>query len=186
MTTPPMTFEMAQALRNEYPLVIIAEIEHPDGPGRFWSGTGNLYWNSSTWTGTGVLGSVTPIRHTTNLAIQEIEFTLAGIDADTLDGLSDDVRNLSGQVWLACLDTRGNVIDDPFQIVDAQLDYQSCKVSDDGINVIVVTARTGFYTLERALDDRWTAEDHKRTYPDDSGLDLISSLQNQDLLWGPS
>jgi hypothetical protein len=48
---------------------------------------------------------------------------------------------------------------------------------------ISITARTGFYTLERALDEAWTTEEQKLTYPTDSGLDLISGLQNQTIQW---
>jgi hypothetical protein len=48
---------------------------------------------------------------------------------------------------------------------------------------ISITARTGFYTLDRALDEAWTSEEQHILYPNDSGLDLISGLQNQTLQW---
>jgi hypothetical protein len=75
------------------------------------------------------------------------------------------------------------VIKDPYQIVDAQLDYQSFSAAADGTVAISITARTGFYTLDRALDEAWTSEEQHILYPNDSGLDLISGLQNQTLQW---
>lgn len=183
---PPLTAHMAEALRKRRPLALIAEIDHPSGPGRFWTGIGKLSWNGYDWTGSGTLGTVTPIKHTSDLIIQEINFSLAGVDPAVVATLNDNVRNLSGKVWLACLGPGNSVIRDPYQIVDALLDYQSFSAADDGTVGISITARTGFYTLDRALDEAWTTEEQKLTYPTDSGLDLISSLQNQAIQWTPT
>lgn len=182
----PMSYRMALAIKSRAALFLMAEIEHPDGTARLWSGVGTLEWDGYEWTGSGVLGSISPIKHTSEIAIQEIRFTLTGADPDIVAQLSDDVRNRAGRAWLACLDDRGQVVPDPMQIVDAQLDFQSQQIGDDGMTTISITARTGFYTLERALDDAWTSEDQRSKYPADSGLDMISSLQNQELQWGPA
>jgi hypothetical protein len=180
---PPLTARMAEALRKRKPLALIAEIDHPDGPARFWTGIGILSWNGYSWTGAGTLGSVAPITHTSNLIVQEINFGLAGVDPAVVATLGDDVRNRSGKVWLACLGPGNSVIRDPLLIVDAQLDYQSFSAAADGSVAISITARTGFYTLDRALDEAWTSEEQHVLYPTDSGLDLISGLQNQTLQW---
>jgi hypothetical protein len=183
---PPLTSRMADALRKRKPLALLAEIDHPSGAVRFWTGVGKLSWNGYTWTGSGTLGSVAPITHTTDLVIQEINFGLAGVDPAIVATLGDNVRNLSGKVWLACLGSGNSVVKDPYQIVDAQLDYQSFSAAADGTVAISITARTGFYTLDRALDEAWTSEEQHILYPTDSGLDLISGLQNQTLQWSKS
>ncbi len=182
----PMSYEMLAAIKRQAPLILLAKIEHPSGDAYMWSGVGTLTWNGFDWTGMGTLGTIAPIEHSSQIAIQEIQFTLTGADPTEVQKLSDDVCNRSGAAWLACLDERGNVVADPFQIVDSQLDFQSEKIDDDGTATIQITARTGFYTLERAANDVWSAEDQRKTYPDDSGLDLISKLLNQELVWAPS
>lgn len=179
----PLTARMAEALKKRKPLALLAEIDHPSGAARFWTGVGVLSWNGFSWTGAGTLGSVAPIKHTSDLTIQEINFGLAAVDPAIAATLGDNVRNLSGKVWLACLGSGNSVIADPFQIVDAVLDYQSFSAAADGTVAISITARTGFYTLDRALDEAWTTEEQKLTYPTDSGLDLISGLQNQTIQW---
>lgn len=184
--TRPLTSRMAEAIRRRRPLALLAEIEHPDGTARFWTGVGPLFWSGYTWTGSGTLGQVTPIRHTSDLTIQEINFVMAGVDPAVVATLADDVRNRVGKVWLACLGDGNAVIKDPYRIVDAELDYQSFAAAEDGTVSISITARTGFYTLERALDEAWTTEEQKLLYPNDSGLDLIPSLQNQDIQWKPT
>jgi hypothetical protein len=111
---------------------------------------------------------------------------MSGVDPSIVAGLGDNVRNLSGRTWLACIADGNSVIADPYLIVDSELDYQSLSASDDGTVTITITARTGFYTLERALDETHTTEEQKIEFPDDSGLDLISGLQNQDIQWTPT
>lgn len=183
---PPLTALMAEALRRKRPLALLAEIDHPAGAARFWTGIGPLSWNGYVWTGSSTLGTVTPIQHTSDLVVQEINFTLVGADPAVVATLDDDVRNRSGKVWLACLSDSNTVVPDPYQVIDAQLDYQSFAAAADGTVSISITARTGFYTLDRALDEAWTSEEQHVLYPSDSGLDLISGLQNQSLQWTPN
>lgn len=181
----PLTARMAAALKSGAPIGLLAEIEHPDGTARLWTGVGKLSYNGFTWTGAGTLGAVTPVKQSSDVTIQEINFVLSGIDASAVAGLSDNVRNLSGRTWFACFDDKGMVVPDPYLVVDAQLDYQTLSIADDGSATISITARTGFYTLERGIDEAWTPENQKLTYPDDTGLDMISGLQNQDIQWTP-
>lgn len=181
----PISASMAAALDQGMPLLLLAEIEHPSGTARFWSGVGILQWNGQAWTGSGTLGTISPIRHTSDLKIQEIAFTMTGVSPADVSGLDDNVRNLSGQAWLACLDERGAVIADPLRIVDAELDFQSFS-ADDQSSILTITGRSGFYTLVRAIDERWSAEDQKQLYPDDAGLDFVAGLQNQDIQWTPT
>lgn len=180
-----MTARMAAAIKKKRPLALLAAIEHPDGPGYFWTGIGKLVWNGNTFTGSGQLGTVTPISHTSDLTIQDVQFTMVGVDPNVVAGLNDNVRNLSGKVWLACIE-QVKVVADPYLIVDSVLDYQSFNAAEDGTVSLSITAHTGFYTLARALNETWTTEQQKIDFPGDSGLDLISGLQNQDIQWTPS
>lgn len=182
----PLTDRMATALHERRPLALLAEIEHPSGTARFWTGVGSIVWDGNTFTGAGHLASIGPVHRTSDLAIQEITFSLAGVTPEQAAELEDDVRNLSGMAWLACLGEHGEIIPDPYQLIDAQLDYQSFNVDEDGTSVLSITAHTGFYTLERALDEAWTPEDQKQTYPTDVGLDMVPLLQNQDIQWTPT
>ncbi len=181
-----MTAAMAEALSRRAPIALLAEIDHPDGTARFWTGLGPLAWDGKTFTGAGTLGAVSPIRYQSDIAIQEVTFSLSGVAPSVAAMLSGEVRNRAASVWLACLDERGQVVRDPIKLMDALLDYQNLKAADDGSVTIEIVARSGFYTLERALNEVWSPEDQKRNYPDDVGLDMISALQNQDVLWKAS
>lgn len=184
--SPPMTARMAEHVRSRKPIALLAAIEHPSGNAYFWTGAGPLMWNGQKWTGCGQLGSVTPIEHTSDILVQDVQFQMTGVDPAIAATLDDQVRNLSGKLWLAGIRPGPTVVADPYQIMDAVLDYQALSASPDGTVTIAITAHTGFYTLSRALDEAWTTEDQHLTYPGDSGLDLIPGLQNQDLQWTPS
>jgi len=182
---PPMTFRMARHLSLRRPIAILADIEHPDGNGRFWSGIGSLQWQGNTFTGSGGLGTVTPIKHTSVLAVQEIQFQMSGVDPEIAARLNDNVRNKSGKVWLAGI-WRRSLVPNPYELLDAELDYQNYDVDESGVAAVSIIGRSGFYTLERNIDEAWTSENQKTLYPDDTGLDMIPGLQNQDVIWSPT
>jgi hypothetical protein len=177
---------MAAAMLNGGARAIFAAIEHPDGTGYFWNGIGSKVWNGITWRGSGALGSVTPIKQSSEIAIQELSFQLNGIDAETAARLSGDVRNRKGTVWLACLDDTGQVVQAPYLIADTLLDHQAIEYADDGSAVITITAYSGFFTLDRGVDEAWTPESQRLRFPTDVGLDMIPGLQKQDLQWTPT
>jgi hypothetical protein len=183
----PITLRMAEALKAGAPRVVFAAVDHPSGMGRFWTGIGSKSWDGQTWTGSGRMGGVAPIRATSELAIQEVVFWMAGVDPEVAARLNGEVRNLTGDVWLACLDDRDEVIADPYPLLNAVLDYQTFDASDDLSVVVKVIARSGFVSLERAIDEAWTPENQHLRFAGDTGLDLIPSLQNKEILftWGP-
>jgi hypothetical protein len=177
-----LTAAMADVIRARKPLALLAEIDHPDGLTRLWTGIGTLNYNGFAWTGAGTLGSVTPVKRSTDIAIQDIVFELRGLPADAVKWLSSDVRNRTATVWLACI-VNGRVVADPYPLIDALLDYQTLPVADDGTVSIKLSAVTGFYTLERAIEEVWSKEDQRLRYPADTGFDRLSILQNQDVIW---
>jgi hypothetical protein len=179
----PLTMRMALALKAGAPRVVFAEIGHPSGTGRFWTGIGSKTWNGEAWSGSGQMGGVAPVKATSELAIQEIVFWMAGVDQDVVNRLNGSVRNYTATAWLACLDNQDNVVADPYQLLTAVLDYQQFKAQDDGTFIVNVIARTGFVSLERAIEEAWTPENQHALYPGDTGLDLVPTLQNKEILF---
>jgi hypothetical protein len=177
---------MATALQDGYPRGLFVSIEHPDGTGYFCSGVGTRQWNGQTWSGTGKFGGITPIKHSSEIAVQDITFSLSGIPGSVVAGLNDNIQNLAGEVWLFCLGSDESIVRDPYQLIDSVLDYQTFTIDGNGTATIAVTAHSGFYTLARGIEEAWTSENQKQTFPTDTGLDMISSLVNANLLWTPT
>ena len=184
--TRPLTEAMAQALAAGYARGLFVSIDHPSGTGYFCTGLRSRQWGGHTWNAVGLLGSVTPIKQSSDIAIQDIEFVLSGVDSAIVAQIGDNVRNRVGTIWLACFGPDDAVIADPYQLQSSELDYQTFEIAADGTATITITAHAGFYTLDRALEGAWTPENQRLAFPTDTGLDLIPSLQHQDLQWTPS
>lgn len=180
-----MTPEMAAALRSGAPRGLFAAIEHPNGTGYFCTGVGSRPWNGHTWTGSGSLGKITPIKNSSEIAIEDITFSMSGVDAAIVAGMNDNVRNRNGSVWLACFSENDQVIADPILIVDAELDYQVATFQSDGTATVEIIAHAGFYKLDSGVEEAWTPENQKLRYPTDTGLDMVPAMQKQDLQWKP-
>lgn len=181
-----MTSRMQAALRARRPLLLMAAIDHPDGMVYVHTGIGTISYNGQNWIGVGIFGEVGPVVISTETVIQEVTFTLSGVEDEdeSLQFLNANVRNRLATVWLACLDEAGQVVRDPFQIMEAQMDYQTFDANEESGEVTIqIVARAGFYTLERAIDESWSPEDQKARYPADTGLDLVPGLADKDIIW---
>lgn len=181
-----VTKRMADALNAGLPPALLVRIDHPDGVKHYWTGLDQMTYAGEIYEATFILGTVTPVTYSSNVAIQDITFSLSGLPPEAAGQVSADVRNRTGQAWLACIDENGNVVPDPIDVVDAVLDQQTLTVDDGGKATISITAHAGFYTLERGIDEVYSAEDQRQRYPDDSGCDLITELQQQDVIWTPT
>ena len=180
---PMMTWRMAEAIRAGRPLIMMAEIDHPDGLARFWTGIGTLDYNGYQWTGAGALGEVGPITYTIDLTVQDVVFSVKGLSPTDVDRLSSSIRGYYGTVWRACLDEFGQVIADPFRISKVIFDTQTHTVGEDGKASISIVGHTAFFNLARRVDQVWSPQSQKRLFPTDTGMDSIPSLQNKELQW---
>lgn len=178
-----LTARMAEAILSGRPRVGLCEMGHPAGTFYGWTGVGQKVYGGVTYTGMGILGRVTPIQNTSSLEVQDIVFELNGIEPDMLDRLSGSVKSYVGKLWLACLDEYENIIDLPYLLVESELDVQDFEATADGACSIKITGHNGFWQFERELNEVWSSENQKQLYPGDTGLDLLSSLENQDIAW---
>lgn len=178
-----MTPEMAAALKARRPPIVLAEVGHPSGTGYFWSGVGALAYDGKTWTGMGRLAAVSPIVWTTDIQIQDVTFILVGVTPADAALINENIRGYRGLVWLGCLDETMNVIADPFRLARVAFDTMTMPDGDDGSVTIQIVGHPAFWNLTRSAELVWSPESQKRIYPDDTGMDCIPKLQNQELQW---
>jgi hypothetical protein len=185
--TSPLTARMKAAMKARQPLCLIAEIDHPDGFVRVWSGIGSMIWNGETYAGLGRLGKVQALGTTTDLALRDFSLELSGVDADLLTGLGSDVRNRPATVWFGALDAYGRVVADPLQVAAGVMDYQTLTTDlASGTSTIAITVIDGLWILNSALDASWSTEEQINRYPGDTGLDLIPQLYQKSVTWSAS
>lgn len=178
-----LSARFAAALVAGLPRVGLCEIGHPSGTFYGWTGIGQKAYAGTTYTGMGNLGRVSPIQYSSDLSVQDIVFELNGVDPDRIAELSGSVKGYLGKLWLGCLDEYENVIALPYQLVESELDVQDFEAAADGSCSIKITGHNGFWQFEREQNEVWSTENQKQLYPDDTGLDLLSTLENQDIAW---
>jgi hypothetical protein len=178
-----MTFRMANAFKAGRPVAVLAEVQHPDGTGYFWTGIGPLDHDGRTWTGAGKLGSISVVVWTSEIEINDITFSVSGLSAEDASRLSASVRGKYGRCWIACLDEDGRVVPDPFQYGHVQFDTQAWRIGEDGTATITIVGHPAFYQTARAIDEVWSSQDLQRRFPGDTGLDLLAGMQNKEVQW---
>ena len=172
------------------PDVIFVELQHPAGTERFWSGLGFFEWNGFTWTGVGTLGAVTMAPNDTEVAVNDVTFTLSGVSIDHLAGLDTRVAGAKAYVWKAWLDESWKVAYSEL-IEECELDQQSVEVKD-GTAEITITGNGGFYFIERQSTAVWDPQNQKNRLislgidpTTDTGFDLMHEMKNKSEGWLP-
>jgi len=157
-----------------------------------WSGVGSIVTTGSlgtlpnaTWTGVGTLGSIGAVEETAELRATGCVFTLSGADTSVISlALSEHVQGRPVTWWLAFFDDNWAMLDAPIQVFKGRMD--TMEIAEDGPTCIVrLTAENRLIDFERPANPRfYTAEDQKRLYPGDKGLDYVQSLQEKTIYWG--
>lgn len=164
---------------------IMVEIDHPEGFGRFWSGSGNFDFEGNVYTGFAAIGSVSENVSSTEIEIIEQSLALSGVDADLVEGLDDSVKGRFVEVHELLLDDDYRVLNRELQ-VRAKMDYQVFAVGDDGKATITIKAHAGLFWLQNRSAAKWSPEEAKAVYPDETGFDEMHTAEDKQDSWRPA
>jgi hypothetical protein len=171
--------------RGEVFQCLLVEIEHPDGTGYFWSGTGMLEYGGNTYAGAGALGSVSEIVSSTETEVTEYSFNLAGVDPDIVEDLDDTVKGRAGRVYEAFLDRHFRVVETDL-LVEAALDYQVFGVDEQGKTSIAIKAHGGLFFLGKRSAAKISPEEARALDPDETGFDRVHQQEDIVATWKAS
>lgn len=154
------TLGLEESIRNGWPVVALAEIDHPDeGMQRLWDGVGTLSWNGYSWTGIGPFGRMSGIGGSKRLMLRAVTFQILGIPPHIEIYLNERLRNRPARAWIAGMDERGvRVNGEPFQEVDGLCDYQTHTADENGIQSVSLIVGEPVYSIERAQTLSFTPE----------------------------
>lgn len=151
---------------------------------RLWSGVGSIVWDGRTFLGGGSLLGFSAIEETSEVRAAGFTGTLSGVPAlDVHRALAGVRQGRPGTLWLALLNAGGTVIGDPVMLQSGRLD--TATIDDDGTSATISIAyESRLVDLERARSRLYTPEDQRVDHPNDQGFDLVSRLQDMEILWG--
>lgn len=184
---------MSRVLSTEMQAVATAEVVRPiylidmeftSGSVYFWSGVGNLTFNSNDYLGAGDLISIGSVTETSELQANGATVTLTGIKQSLVSIARDEPyqgRQLT--IRLGALDDSGDLIASPVIIFSGFMDVMT--IADEGdFSTISVSVENKLIAFERASVRRYTSEDQKIDYPSDKGFEFVTKIQEKEIIWG--
>jgi len=163
--------------------VVFCELAFPSATVNFWTGQGSLSWDSKTWDGTGRAVSFATFPETTDGSSQGVQIDISGIDSDDIDDITqDEFQGADVLVWIACVDSSGAVVGDPFLMFSGIMD--TGEINDNGKTATIsINAESKLINQIRRIQNRYTDQDQKHLYPGDVGLELIGKVQDKQFVW---
>jgi len=171
-----------------------------------WSGYGSFVWNDKEFLGGGNFVGVSPIEETQDLQAKGVVLSLNGVKSENVSfALGEHIRNRKVRLYLGSINTTSRIaledetgfvltedggkvilentlIAPPYQIFSGLMD--TIEISDDGREAIIrMNVENILIRGQRNKVSRYTAEDQKRRFPNDKGLDFINQLQDKELVW---
>jgi len=173
----------AVAATNVSP-IFLTEIQFASGFQRFWTGIGQLTWDSHTWTGDGTFLGVASVDLTDDLNAQGITLTFSGVSSGMVTAALGEVQlTFTVKVWLGLFDDTGALIVDPVPVFWGNLDVPT--IQDDGEKLeITITAENPLLQGQNASKRRFTHDDQQIIHPGDNGFRFVAAIQKWDGVWG--
>lgn len=175
----------AELAKDNIQLGLFAEMIFDGGPLRLWSGIGDKLLNGNVYSGVGDLGKVDRIEENAgDVRAAGIALSLSGIPSSMIAAVL--LENFQGRpinLWLGLFDPGWNLIGNAIKLNGYKLDYPTI---DEGGETCTITAfaESILTDLERPRVRRYTDEDQRNLYPNDTGLSQVASLQNKEITWG--
>ena len=151
---------------------------------RVWTGYGDLTWDNKTWLGTGTFINISSVEESYEIKANGITVTLSGVPSDMLSlALTEQYQGREFNLYMGALNEDHTVIASPIVIFSGIMDTMNIQDMDEDSR-ISLNVENRLVDLERARIYRYTSEDQKSVYPSDKGLDFVTSLQDQSVVWG--
>jgi hypothetical protein len=165
-------------------VALLFKAEFDSGDLRLWTGYGELIWNGEIYTGSGDLLKLDSIAETQELVANGASFELSGVPSALVSiALNEPYDGRKITANFAVMDDTGAIIADPYQIFSGLMDVM--ETEDDGTTgTISIASESDLITLRESDERRYTDEDQKSEYPDDTGFSFVARIQDIELTWG--
>lgn len=151
---------------------------------RYWTGYGEITFDSKTFNGFADFLNITIAAETTDLEATGASIEISGVSAATIAlALGEQYQGNPFRIWLGVLDTDGSVIADPYMVFEGKMDVMNLR-ADGTSSVVTITAESSLIDLNRSRVRRYTLEDQKIDYPSDRGLEYVPTIQDMNITWG--
>jgi hypothetical protein len=179
----PTALETAVSSEHVGNPLLFAELDFASGFVRCHSGLGTINWGGNDWLGVGTFGTVSQLDESAELAKKTTVYTLTGIPNSVISlSLNDYYQGRSAKLYFGVIGDNGDLVSEPILIDQGLMDVadslqgETCNVS--------ITSENRFALWERPQVRRYTDEDQRARFPDDTGLRYIDQAASKEIYWG--
>lgn len=167
---------------NNPKIIMAVEILFKNAPVRAHTGFGEIVLDGQTYLGVGNLGTIEPIKQTSNNGSSTLELAMSGLDPTLVAGiLNQRTAGSKVKIYICSLD-------DDFVINSSSIVF-SGRVSTSGftysesmsVNIKVVDRLADW---KRAGSRRFDYESHSSEYPDDKIFKYTAQISERPIYWG--
>ncbi len=179
--TAGMDTAMTAAVKHP---ILLAKFIFDSGDLNLWSGIGDITFAGDVYTGTGDLGGVSSVEETEQTKAAGVVFSISGIKSSFIStALGEDYQGRTAKLWLGAVDDAGALIADPELIFVGRMDVMTIDEGGETAT-LKISVENVLIALESTSERRYTPEDQKLDFPNDTGFDQVAALQDVTITWG--
>jgi hypothetical protein len=152
-------------------------------PIRACNATYTVAWNGYDWLGAGLVGSISQIEEGVTQEMRGISLQLSGVPTENISlALGSATQGKAVKVWMAPIDSSYQMLSDPVMVFGGRVDLMDIDLGATAS--ITLSAESRLTDWNRARPSRYTHEDQRSKYSDDTGLKHVSATVEKDIRWG--
>lgn len=164
--------------------IILFHAAFDEGDVRFWSGFGELTYDSQTWTGTGNFGGVSEFEESSAVQANGATVSLTGIPSEIISlALTYEYRDRPCTLYVGAIDASDGTVIGTFTQIAGRMDTMSWEDSGE-TGSISINIESILVDLQRPKQRRYTHEDQQIDYAGDLGLEYVAGMQDKQVPWG--
>lgn len=148
-----------------------------------WSGIGDIFWNSSTWSGNGYLQLPSGGTETIQINSETMTIELMGVPEEIIAIIFRGNTGEKATLYFGFLDSSGAVVSDPFPHYVGLFDSAEILENSDQTSVSI-SYESRIADAQRVREFRYNKQSQNIFYPTDLGFDYVPKLQNWSGFWG--
>lgn len=169
---------------NELKPFYAVELFFDSGELRFWTGYDEITANGETWTGSGLVMSISGTSEPSDLSANGMTITFSGLDTSIIAVmLGENYRGRLAKVYLGALNATNQPVSDMYQIFAGRIDLMTMQENGQ-VATITMNIENVLIDLDRARPIRLTNEDQLERYSGDNSLSGVAQLQDRQISWG--
>jgi hypothetical protein len=162
-------------------LGLFVEFAFDEGSEYFWSGENAISWNSTTWQGGGLIGSISMEEENQDMKARRVVFTVNNVDRlYYATAVQTQYRNRPCRIWINTLNSAGSSVTNSHLLEEGRMDTMS--INADGTLTLTVESR--LLDLFRPNRYTMTTASHNRVKAGDLFYDYVPFMPSAELPWG--